>query len=166
MHLPQKIKAEAFARAMRRMREMAKTRVVKLAADRIDVQQKVVRARTTANFNGGLGAIEIKVRSAWIPLYALGAKEIYKTVEGKRMPVGVAVVKRGSYPHAFIANAGHMGVYQRETKNRYPIRELFGPNPAHDIVNNPDDYTKLLVDLIESSLLPRVLHELDRLLPN
>lgn len=50
-------------------------------------------------------------------------------------------------------------------KSRQAIRELFGANPAHAIVNNPQVYLEVLAALIEDHLAPRVLHEMDRLLP-
>ena len=40
-----------------------------------------------------------------------------------------------------------------------------GPNPAHDITNNPDVFLAVLTEVMEEHLLPRYLHEVDRLLP-
>jgi hypothetical protein len=53
---------------------------------------------------------------------------------------------------------------KRVGKERLPIRELFGPNPAHDVTNNPDEFMQVLAQLIEEHLLPRTLHEVDRLI--
>lgn len=157
-NLPGQIKAKAFARAMSRMREMTRSRIVKRSAERTDVQQKVVRARTVAYFNAGSATIEAVMKSGWIPLYQLGATQGSK---------GVRVRLRGSYRSAFIATMsnGHRGVMKRVGQARLPIRELYGPNPAHDITNNPDQFLKVLADVIEDHLAPRVLHEIDRLLP-
>lgn len=157
-NLPGEIKAKAFARAMGRMREMTRTRIVKRSSERTDVQQKVIRSRTVAYFNAGSATIEAVMRSGWIPLYQLGATQTSK---------GVRVRLRGSYRSAFIAKMsnGHTGVMKRVGKARLPIRELYGPNPAHDITNNPDEFLKVLAEVIEDHLAPRVLHEIDRLLP-
>jgi hypothetical protein len=156
--LPGDIKAKAFARAMSRMKDMARTRIVKRSAERTDLTQKLVRERTTAYFNSGASTIEVVERSGWISLYELGATQT---------KVGVRVRARGSYKGAFIASmsSGHTGVMIRHGKARLPIKELYGRNPAHDITNNPDEFLKVLAELIEDHLAPRVLHEIERLLP-
>lgn len=158
LRLDGEIKTKALARAMRRMRDMARTQVVRLGAARVDIPVGKVRERTTAYFNAGGNTIEVVERSGWIRLYELGAT---------KTAVGVRVKSRGSYRHAFIAGfkSSHTGVLRRVGKSRLPIRELFGPNPAHDVTNNPDDYMQLMAQMIEDNLLPRVLHEIDRLLP-
>lgn len=156
--LPGEIRAKAFARAGRRVTEMARTRYLRRAAPRLKLPQRVIREKTTARFNAGGSTSDIVVRSGWIPLYKLGATQTSK---------GVRVRLRGSYRSAFIAKmkSGHTGVMMREGKSRLPIRELFGPNPAHDITNNDAVYIELLAEVIEEAMAPRILHELDRLLP-
>lgn len=155
--LPGDIKSKALARSMRRMRDMAKTRVVKRSAERVKLSQKEIRALTTAYFNAGGNSIEIIERSGWIGLYKLGATQT---------KVGVRVKARGSYRSAFIAkmDSGHQGVMIREGKARLPIKELYGPNPAHDVTNNPEVFLQVLAEIIQDHLAPRVLHEIDRLL--
>lgn len=157
--LPDEIKAKAFARAGRRVTEQARTAYLKRAAPRLKLPQKFIREVTTARFNAGGNTSDIVVRSGWIPLYKLGATQTSK---------GVRVRLRGSYRSAFLAgmDSGHRGVMKRVGKERLPIRELFGPNPAHDITNNDRVYLELLAEVIEEALAPRVLHELDRLLPS
>ncbi|MER9662294.1 phage tail protein [Mesorhizobium sp. M0159] len=156
--LPEQIKAKAAARAMRRVTEMARSRIIKRDAERIDIPPSRVRAVTTAHFNAGGNTSDVIVRSGWIPLYKLGATQTAK---------GVRVRLRGSYRSAFIAGmkSGHTGVFRRQGKARLPIRELFGPNPAHDITNNPQVYLQVLTEIIEQSLMPRYLHEVENLLP-
>lgn len=157
-NLPAEIKGKAVASAMRRMRDMARTRIVKRSAERTDLPVGKVRKLTTAFFNAGSNTIDVIEKSGWIPLSDLGATQTSR---------GVRVRARGSYKSAFIATmgSGHRGVMKRVGKERLPIRELFGPNPAHDVTNNPDEFVKVLAELIEDHLAPRVLHELDRLLP-
>lgn len=157
-NLPGQIKAKAMASAMRRMRDMARTRIVRRSAERTDLPVRKVQALTKAFFNAGGNTIDVIEKSGWFPLYELGATQNAK---------GVRVRGRGSYRSAFIAQmgSGHRGVMKRVGKSRLPIRELFGPNPAHDVTNNPDEFVKVLAELIEDHLAPRVLHELDRLLP-
>lgn len=156
--LPDEIKAKAFARAGKRVTEMARTRYLKRAAPRLSLPQKLIRERTTARFNAGGNTSDVIVRSGWIPLSKLGATQTKS---------GVRVKLRGSYKHAFLAtmNSGHRGVMMRTGAGRFPIRELFGPNPAHDITNNDAVYLDLLAEVIDEAMAPRVLHEISRLLP-
>lgn len=156
--LPDEIKAKAFARAGRRVTEMARTAYLKRAAPRLKLPQKVIRERTTARFNAGGNTSDVIIRSGWIPLAKLGARQTAK---------GVHVRLRGSYRSAFLAQmgSGHKGVMKRVGDDRLPIRELFGPNPAHDITNNEAVYLSVLAEVIDSALAPRVIHEIDRLLP-
>lgn len=156
--LPGHIKTKAFASAMRRMRDMARTRVVRRSAERTELPTGLVRALTTARFNAGSSTIEVVEKSGWVPVYRLGAKQT---------PEGVQTAKHGNFRSAFLAemSSGHKGVMSRRGSHRLPIRELFGPNPAHDITNNPDEYIKVLAEVIEEHLAPRVLHEIERLLP-
>ena len=156
--LPGDIKAKVFARAMRRVSETARTRVIRRQAPRLDLSQKVIREITTARFNAGGNTAEVVSRSGWIPLYKLGATQTSR---------GVRVRLRGSYRHAFVARMknGHTGGFMRTTKARHPIRELFGPNPAHDIINNEAVYIEVMAEVLEEVLAPRIMHELGRLLP-
>jgi hypothetical protein len=156
--LPGEIKTKAFARAMRRVRDVTRTRIIRRSSERTDIPVGMVRALTTAYFNAGGNSIEAVMESGWVPLAKLGARQT-KT--------GVSVRNRGSYRSAFIATmaSGHRGVMIREGAARLPIRELYGANPAHDITNNPDEFLKVLAGVIQDHLVPRVLHELGRLLP-
>ncbi|MDI7924583.1 phage tail protein [Ferirhizobium litorale] len=156
--LPDAIKTKAMASAMRRMREMARTRIVKRSAEHTRLPVGVVRKLTTARFNAGGNTQDIVVKSGWIHLYKLGATQTKR---------GVRVRARGSYTHAFISQmaSGHRAVTMRVGDKRLPIRELFGPNPAHAITRNPDVYLDVIAEIIRDHLAPRVLHEIDRLLP-
>lgn len=154
--LPATIKATVMARAMSRVAQMGATRIARLAADRVNIPVGLVRERTRPFQKEGEAVVV--VRSNWISLYKIGARQTR---------TGVTVRARGSYRHAFIAamGSGHTGVMLREGNKRLPITELFGPNPAHDIERNPGDYQQLVADVAESYVLPRMLQELSRALP-
>lgn len=155
--LPGEIKAKAFASAMRRMSTMTRTRVVRRSSERTKVPVRMVQALTTAHFNAGDHTLDAVMRSGWVGLYKLGARQTQS---------GVTVRARGSYKSAFIAEmeSGHKGVMMRVGTKRLPIRELFGANPAHDVTNNPDEFLPVLAELIKDHLAPRVLHEIERLI--
>lgn len=155
--LPAELKAKVAARAMARVAQMGATQVVRLAADRVDLPPGLVREKTKAFQREGEAVVV--VRSDWISLYRIGARQTR---------TGVTVRARGSYRHAFIATmrSGHSGVMRRDTMSSLPITELYGPNPAHDITRNPDDYQALIGRVAEQHVLPRLLHELSRALPS
>lgn len=170
--LPQEIKTKALTRAMRRVGETARSRIARRQMPRLDIPAKTVRELTTLHFNAGGNSSDMVLRSGWIPLYKLGATGT---------PEGVSVKLRGSYRHAFIAtmlNTGkgegkgdHTGVFRRvrhtrmSKKSKEQIRELFGPNPAHDVNNHPEVYEQVLAEVISDTLLLRFIHEASRLLP-
>jgi hypothetical protein len=160
--LPGDIKTKAMARAMTRLRQRARTEVVNRNAEHTQMPKGRIRKLTTARFNAGGNTQEVTVKSGWIGLYALGARQTR---------TGVTVRGRGKYDHAFLATmkSGHRGVFIRdypgEKGKKAKIMELYGANPAHAITNNPDVYLEVLADLIEKELAPRFLHELDRILP-
>ena len=157
--LPGQIKTKAMARAMRRMRDMARSRIVKRSAEHTRLPPGIVGKATTERFNAGGNSQEVIVKSGWIHLYKLGARQTRR---------GVTVRGRGSYASAFIAQmkSGHRGVMMREGSSRLPIRELFGPNPAHAITNNPEVYLDVIAEILQDHRAPRFLHELDRILPH
>lgn len=156
--LPSQMKAKAFARAMRRINTMVRTRVMRRSSERIKLPQKHIRPTYTM-LNTGSDTLEHVVRSGWIPLIKLGAR---------RSPKGITVPRRGSIRGAFIATmkSGHEGAFMRKTSKRTPIQELYGPNPASDIGNHPDVFAQVLADVAETHLVPRILHEVERLLPD
>jgi hypothetical protein len=159
--LPQEVKGKAMRRAMTRMAQMARPKIVARSAEHTKLPKEVVAKLTTAHFNAGGNTSQVTVESGWIPLRRLGAVQNAS---------GVFVNLRGSYRHAFIAafKSGHVGVMRRipgtkmsSNEKKEQIRELWGPNPAHAITNNPDVYLDVLAELIQERLYPRFVHELD-----
>ena len=147
---PIDIKARAFARVMARLRDMARTRVVKAASDWTDTPQKLIRPTTQARAIAD--AIDINMRTPWFALAKLGARQTAR---------GVSVRGRGVLRGAFIARGR---VLARAGAARYPIRELYGANPAHAIGAKPAYFEEVMAQLLETHLIPRVMHELDRLI--
>jgi hypothetical protein len=162
--VPGEIKVKAMNQAMRRMTQMARTLIVDRNAKHVKLPKEIIAKLTTTSFNAGGNTSKITVESGWIPLQRLGAVQ---------NATGVYVNLRGSYRHAFIAamKSGHVGVFQRIPGTHMPgnpakeqIRELFGPNPAHAITNNPDVYLDVMTQIIEDNLYPRFVHELEFIL--
>lgn len=155
--LPVELRVAVYRRVMGRMTDMVRTRFVRLNAERIDVPPAIVRERTTAKQTGD--GIDVGVRSDWIPLIRFGARETRR---------GVSVRARGSYAQAFIARskvAGSPQVMRRDGSSRLPVSVLFGPNPANDVVTDEAVYLGMLVDVVNANLMPRLVHEMYRVLP-
>ncbi|NTF32303.1 hypothetical protein [Rhizobium skierniewicense] len=164
--LPGEIQSKAMRRAMTRLSQTARTRIVARLGPHTQMPRELVAALTTAHFNAGGNTAKVVAESGWIPLQRLGAVQNAS---------GVYARLRGSYRHAFVAamKSGHVGAFRRvpgtqmssSTGKREQIRELFAANPAHAITNNPDVYLDVLAGVIEDYFFPRLVHEIDRLLP-
>lgn len=153
--LPAEIRSKVMARAMARVGDMGRTRIVRRIAERIDLPVGIVRSKTQA-YVSSESAI-VRVASDWISLYRIGARQTR---------TGVTVRGRGSYRSAFIATMnGGTAVFKREGASRFPVEALYGPNPANDVRTSPEVYQRLLVEIAERTVLPRILHELSRILP-
>lgn len=84
---------------------------------------------------------------------------------GKRAIVKVAVKKTGYKPlrRAFIANMkGNVGVYERTTKKRFPIKKLMGP--AIPQMLGTETVSRHIEEKAQETLSKRFEHEIDRLL--
>lgn len=84
---------------------------------------------------------------------------------GKRAIVKVAVKKTGYKPlrHAFVAKLkGKIGIYERTTKKRFPIKKLMGP--AIPQMLDTDNVSRHIEDKAQETLSKRFNHEVDRLL--
>ena len=166
LRLPGEIRTKAMRRAMTRLAQTARTRIVARLGPHTQMPRDIVAALTTANFNAGGNTARVVAESGWIPLQRLGAVQNAS---------GVYAKLRGSYRHAFVAGmkSGHVGVFRRvpgtqmasARSKREQIRELFAANPAHAITNNPDVYLDVLAGVIEEYFFPRMVHEIERLLP-
>lgn len=152
--LPDEIRATVARRALREVEQRAKTQIVRRSSERIKAPvRKIAERVATVRLTDDL---EFRVRSEWLRLIDLGARQTRS---------GVSVRMRGSYKSAFIATMNSTAVFKREGRARGPVDELFGPNPASDMVNHPATFEDVLADVIEAHLVPRALHAIDRLLP-
>lgn len=174
--LPEKMQHKVLSRAVGRAKNRVIKRYVQLASERMNIYQKPIRDRMSARF--GAGVLTVYVSSEQIPLAKLGAKVLKGRmrrmpgggkervgggvkVQGPRGPKGVL---RGSYLKAFEAgmSSGHKGIFKRvpgsrmRTKNKEAIKELYGPNPAGEIVRNPGEYHQMLEELFQTEILGEI----------
>lgn len=85
--------------------------------------------------------------------------------KGKKAIVKVAVKKTGYKPlrKAFIANMkGNVGIYERTTKKRFPIKKLMGP--AIPQMLGTETVSRHIEEKAQETLSKRFEHEIDRLL--
>lgn len=104
---------------------------------------------------------------ASVPLYAYSPRPNRPGLPRPKGGVSVQVTKGGGRKQiksTFVARmeSGHTGVFEREGKGRFPVRELFGPGILH--VLQRDDVIDRLEDQMNDRLWNRLEHEADYLL--
>lgn len=112
------------------------------------------------HLSGGVINATVTFKGAVIPLIEFSTKF---TKDGY---VSVAV-KRGScrkaLDHAFVARVGSkLGIWERLTKERYPIEQKYGPSTAH-MMENPE-VVKQMEETVMTTFDQRIEHEIDRIL--
>lgn len=163
--LPEKIQRQVIGRAYGRTRKKLASEYVKLASDRENIFQKAIRQRLSVR-SSAAGLI-LSVYSDQIPLSKLGTQAVKPTKkDGMRIfgPRGQKGVKNDGYRHAFLATmaSGHSGVFVRKpgtrmaTKKKEQIRELYGPNPAGEMIRNPDEYRMMLEEIAMTTMLREI----------
>lgn len=164
--LPTEIRQKAMHRAIGRVRQMAKTQIVRRSAEKVNLQQKYVRkAVSTSLASKGDSSMEFLIRSGWVRLYEMDpqAAEAGLSV---RFPTA-----RASFRRAFIAKIKRdVAVFQRDERGdgslvpRGPVHELFAANVANATHRDEDYFVKVLTDIIAERLQPRLMHEIENLL--
>jgi len=156
MHnLPAEMKAKAFRSAVNHTGKKARTQITRLAASYSGLPYRLVRGASAMRLTGD--DVEIRLRSRWISLAQLGARQTRK---------GVSVRGRGSYASAFIASSkisGGSAVLARKGSARLPVRELYAANPAHAMgADRHGEFERLAQSIMDRDFAPRLLHEIDR----
>lgn len=155
--LPDELKAKAFRRAVRHTRGKMRTQVARKLASYTGLPYSKVKPLARSDITMA-DAVEVAVRSKWIPLIELSGVRATKRK-------GVYTRTRGSYRNAWIAQMKTKGVFVREGMERGPVDELYGPNPAHAMgEDRHQEFQKMADTIMERDFLPRVLHELDFIL--
>ena len=161
--LPEKMQRQVLSRAIGRSKKRVLKRYTQLASERMNIYQKPIRARMSSRF--GEGVLSVYVRSEQIPLAKLGAEVLKRggvSVKGPRGPRGKL---KGSYLSAFQATmgSGHSGIFKRHpTKmmasnpKRQAIEELYGPNPAGEILRHREEYQTMLAELLQTEILKEI----------
>jgi hypothetical protein len=148
--LPDGIRTSVLSKAFRAVSRASESKIVKQVAVDTTMRQKDVRDKLRTFYSDH--DVTHVVTSPWIPLAKLGAARQTKT--------GVTVRGWGAHRGAFILSKLGGNVYARTSAKRFPIKKLYGPNPANHINTHPERFRKILEDEADRRLLP----EVDRLL--
>lgn len=154
--------SNAMNRGLSRIKTGAKRRVKEVYTVQSSAFSEATRERVNKTSAGNLAGY-VSFSGFKIPLYKF---KVTPTAPGVNRQVTAAVMKGGGTPfqEAFIAQmkSGHIGVYERETKRRFPIEEKMGLAAAQMVAN-----TKVMTGLeaeTQELINQRIEHEIDRLL--
>lgn len=143
--------------AKNRALNTVKTELARGVPKKYDTKQKTIRDRTRVNKNTG----EVSVTGSPIRLFKFRV-----TPTSPRKQLVTASVKRAkkSLPHAFVQQMtnGHIGIFERVGKSRYPIRQLYSVS-APQMAGNEE----VLEGAMERASIvfdERLSHEIGRLL--
>lgn len=143
--------------AKNRALNTVKTELARGVPKKYDTKQKTIRDRTRVNKNTG----EVSVKGSPIRLFKFRV-----TPTSPRKQLVTASVKRArkSLPHAFVQQMsnGHIGIFERVGKSRYPIRQLYSvsaPQMAgnEEVLDGAMERASIVFD-------ERLSHEIGRLL--
>lgn len=160
---------QAYFSALNRTAQRVKTESHRKIRETYYIKQKDVAAIVSVSKSSKYQAYaEVRAKGRNIPLYKFSASP--RTRRNPPPKVLKARVKKGEklkpIKGAFIAQVGrggHMGVFERLSKRRLPIRELYGPGVPQMLGNREviDHLEKTAVTEMEK----RFAHELERRLP-
>jgi hypothetical protein len=141
----------AMRGAIKRTGNTIKSKTVKAITSELNLKQKDINIKEgqKAHRYGGVRLSiarpeglsgRVSVTGQRIPLYRFGAKELgnKRNPKGVRYQVGKNDAKKTV--RAFIApmKSGHIGVFMRMKKPRFPINEYFGPSIPHAAEKRPE----------------------------
>jgi hypothetical protein len=141
-----------LTRAVNKVAVAARTRVLRMVTEEINVRQSDIRQRNIklrkASFDQLYAAISITGRR--IPLRKFGARQT-------RRGVSYAIRRGGrtEMRHAFLAEmkTGHRGVFRRKDKApRLPIQEKYGPSVPQVVEDSQDMVSGAFDDEMDSHL--------------
>ncbi|CDN41455.1 phage tail protein [Paenibacillus sp. P22] len=161
----------AFYSALNRTAQRVKTEAHREVRKRYYIKQKDVAAIVSVSKSGKYQAYaEVRAKGRNIPLSKFNVRPTASRIPYPPPKVLKARVKKGgglkAVPGAFITRVGrggHMGVFERLSKRRLPIRELYGPGVPQMLGNR--EIIDHLERTAETEMEKRLAHELKRRLP-
>ena len=153
----------AVSAALKRAAESAKSKAGQYASAEYNITQGGFKSHVKDKMiseggGGGVASVKLIFAGSVIPLIEFNAR-FSKTG-------GVAVsVKRGGggvLAHAFVANIGKIGVYERLTTRRFPVEQKYGPSTAHMMEN--ETVESKMEQQVVTVFNERIEHEITRVL--
>lgn len=143
--------------AKNRALNTVKTELARGVPKEYDTKQKTIRERTRVNKSSG----EVSVKGSPIRLFKF---KVTPTTPKRQLVTASVKRARKSLPHAFVAQMknGHIGVFERAKKSRYPIKQLYSVS-APQMAGNEE----VLESAMERASIvfdERLDHEIGRLL--
>lgn len=139
---------------------------MKIVSEEYAIDQGELKRRTK-NINviekTGAGSYDVAFgyRGSVIPLMK------YDTKVSKDGRIETRVLRqnaRQQLDHAFVAQMGsHTGIFERETDERFPVRELFGPSAVQAFYAREETVDKM-GDALRETYEARIEHEISRVL--
>lgn len=157
---------KAVGSAIKRSAQHGLTVGMKVVADEYAIGQSELKSRTrhiNTVVKDGVGSYEVTFgyRGNVIPLIH------FDTQIDKSGRIATRVLRsntRELLDHAFVARVGsHTGVFERETKDRTPIKELFGPSAVQAFYAHEETVDKMDEE-IRKTYEARIEHEITRVL--
>lgn len=163
----ERITPKAAASALKRAASSARTAGVRKVRERYTIKAKDVNAVFKIVGKPSASSLEavLRAKTGSLPLIN------YQTSPGKppskqpKSGVKATVVrgKRSVLKHAFVTkvgSGGHIGVFERSTGKRFPIKEIFGP-PIPQLLNN-EEVREQIEKTFAETFETRMEHEIDR----
>ncbi len=159
---------KAIVRAINRSVESAQTAAVKKVKDRYYIKAGDVRKTIKikkANYSDRIAIIRATGSPVALSKFSVTPSKPPK--KRRKTPVKVRVLK-GESPksltHAFVTrlSSGHIGVFERVGKARYPIKQFYGPSVPQMLGH--DSVVKYVEERAKEQLIKRFDHEIERLL--
>jgi len=157
---------KAVGSAIKRAAQHGLTLGMRIVSEEYAIGQSELKRRTKhintiVRDNAGSYEVTFGYRGNVIPLIK------YDTRVNRSGRVYTRVLRqnaRQALEHAFIARVGsHMGVFERETDARFPIRELFGPSSVQAFYAREETVDKM-DEAIRRKYGERIEHEILRVL--
>lgn len=154
----------AFASAINRGLSHAKSQAFRQAKAVYAVKASALngasRTRVKAAGAGSLAG-HVLFSGVKIPLYQFNASS---GKDGKRVRAGLKKGSLTAFDHAFAAKmrSGHIGIFERKSEKRFPIKEIMGLSAAQMVGNEVviDELSEEARKKVEE----RVAHEIDRII--
>lgn len=156
----------AFSNAINRAVTRVKTKAFQDVRSVYGIKQSDLKADTvtrvqkasTGNITGYVSFSGVK-----IPLYKFNVSP-KAAKKSKNIKAGVMKGSWTAFEHAFIAqmNSGHIGIFERESTERLPIKEIMGLSGAQMVQN--EEIIDKLTEEAQEKVEERLQHEIERIL--